>query len=92
MLANIPEGNDAVGASSDLHRALDLDQQVEDEELQDLLREIEISESKENGNTASSNNEDVPEEALCRICKLPQDEGNPLFHPCKVGLLLVIGS
>ncbi|KAG2382499.1 hypothetical protein C9374_005079 [Naegleria lovaniensis] len=46
---------------------------------------IEIVEDKSDSDSDNDelNSNGIPDDALCRICKQPHTEEDPLFHPCK---------
>ena len=52
----------------------------------DVKEDKEASSVNNNTNHETENEacEEIPEDALCRICKQPHTESDPLFHPCKV--------
>ncbi|KAL9651699.1 hypothetical protein ABK040_009314 [Willaertia magna] len=47
----------------------------------ELIQQEEEKEKKEE--EKEEDDTEIPEDALCRICKQPHAEDNPLFHPCK---------
>lgn len=56
----------------------------EDVNITDNVEIVEENKSDSDSDNDESNTNGIPEDALCRICKQPHTEEDPLFHPCKV--------